>query len=1196
MNFKRIELIGFKSFADKTVIDFDGGITGIVGPNGCGKSNVADAVRWVLGEQSSKLLRGGSMQDVIFSGSEQRKSLSYCEVSLVLDNSNKDIKIEYDEVVLTRKLYRSGESEYLINKQSSRLKDLVDILHDSGIGKDGYTIIGQGKVEEIVSAKPEDRRSIFEEAAGIAKFKGKKLEAERKLERTRNNLSRVKDIIIEIENQLMPLREQAEVAKKYLEFKQDLKNYEINNYIYQTDNAESIKQQVKLKMNGLTEEINNNQTELDETVKKYNENNLNIQKIDLNIQELYNQVVSLNVVLERKSGETNVLKERLSLLKQEAQRLNNELMNEQQMLNDIDVVSSQKQEKRQSDLNEIEKLVKESKMVSEKYLNVVDELTKSEDEAELNQQQMINALDKLSEIKADLSRFNAEKLANNNLRMSLEEEITKIEQKVTEHSNELELKQTELSNFNAKKIELEQNEKTALKNQTDLQKTIENESEKLNELNSIIHSSLSRKSTIEDMQKNYDGFNGAVKQILISASQNDKIKKQLVGVVASLISVPEKYQTAIEMALGNATQNIVTESEENAKILIEYLKQNNFGRATFLPISSMKPHFLNADEFKNLGGCFGIASKLVKFDEKLSNVFENLLGATVIVDNLVTAINLAKKSRYAFKIVTLEGDIVNPQGSMTGGSKKNVVSLINRENEIAEITKNVEKLSKEKMALEQAISLNRQKFVEVNNNLKAISESLLQANVSIAKTNQFINQYNVIIAEEKKQIEIDKTEISKLTKTIELLNANLTTTDNLQSNINSNKNNANESISKRQEKFENLKHERDQYNSKNLEVKVKIAGLQSEIISLEREIENLKSEKEKTLKGIDLTKGQILSNMQIVEKAENVMSSQIKDEVVLETTEKLNVVKSKLSNLDSYKKSLQQELQKLEENRVQLSALIAKLQEKWHQEDLNYAKVDIDIQNMQEQIWNEYELTYGNAIQHKIEGYDLKKGLSLASKTRKEIEKLGYVNVNAIEDSKAYELRYADLNNQSADLIKAEEDLTKIISELASEMTTRFTTNFAQINENFKIVFKELFGGGHAELVLTETESGNVLDAGIDIIAEPPGKKLQNISLLSGGEKALTAIAILFSILKLRPVPFVLLDEIEAALDEANGMRFAKYLKRFSNETQFIVITHRKQTMEQTDCLYGVTMEEKGVSKIVSVKLSDALLKVKAGA
>lgn len=1192
MNFKRIELVGFKSFADKTVVDFNDGITAIVGPNGCGKSNVADAIRWVLGEQSSKVLRGSSMQDVIFNGTEKRKSLSYCEVSIVLDNTMRSIDLDYDEITLSRKLYRSGESEYLINKNPARRKDIIDILHDSGIGRDGYSIIGQGKVEEIVSSKPENRRAIFEEAAGIAKFKEKKIESERKLERTHENLSRVNDIIYEIERKLNPLKEQAETAKKYLSLKESMKLLEINNYIYQYDSAASRKEDIALKIKAIEEETLNRQNDLEVANISYNKTFEEINNIDNSMRALYNEIANIKVEIEKQSGETHIQTERLNLLKEQAKTLEDRIKKEEERLELLDLELDKKKLLQEENNLKSEDLKEEIANLNNRYEEILDELTQYEEESEENQQLMLDALDKLSDIKADISKLRAEEELSREQKSKILQNLNVTKEIISRNTLSLNQIKEKISSLSQQKIEEEDKKISLTKLIDESKQSLTKNTLRFNEIMSAYSSLSSRQKVLDEMQKSFDGFNGAVKRILQDSQTNLALKNQFVGVVANLMTVPKEYETAIEMALGGAVQNVVTENEENANKIIAYLKQNNYGRATFLPITSLKPRNLRdyLSVIQSTNGCFGVASNLITFDSKYSNIFENLLGSTVIVKDLVVAVNLAKQTRYGFKIVTLDGDIINPQGSITGGSKKMTVSnIVGRDREIAEITKNLKALENEKNTLDKLIDDTENLINVKSNELDTCVNNLHKIELDLTSSNESAQNINNFLEISYKQQETYNSELLQLDAKLKAIEISLKETQSNQLNLDSNRQVANENINKKQSSFLTIKKERDEYNQKITDLKVKIASLESETAAIGQDIERLLSEKDDTTLALSELRETLSNNNSYIENANRIIARHQHDEVYIELSKKLDNTQNQINELEKSKVSLQEKLRELEADRLSLQTNINKLQDRKYQEDLNLTKIDTDIENMQERIYEEYELNYSSAMQYKIEDYDLNQGLIDANKTRREIDKLGHVNVNAIEEVKLEQERYDELSTSATDLMKAEEDLKTIINELALEMTTRFDAAFNQINNNFSKIFRELFGGGNSSLILVPAESGDPLDAGVDIIAEPPGKKPRNITLLSGGEKALTAIAILFSILKLRPMPFVLLDEIEAALDEANVGRFAKYLKRFSGETQFIVITHRKPTMELADRLYGVTMQEKGVSSILSVELADAV-------
>lgn len=1189
MNFKKIEMVGFKSFADPIKISFENGITAIVGPNGCGKSNVADAIRWVLGEQSSKLLRGTNMQDVIFKGTEKRKSLSFCEVTLLFDNTNKIFKSEYDEIAITRKLYRSGESEYMLNRTACRLKDIVDLLHDSGIGKSGYSIIGQGKVDEIINSKPVDRRAIFEEAAGIAKFKAKKIDAERKLDRTHDNLTRINDIVSEIDRQLKPLRHQAEVAKKYLELKEQLKVLEVNAYIYQHDYAASNKAEIETKINAIMEELNLRQDTLDKVIENYNISFNKINTIDEDIRVVRDEILNLTVSIEKQAGQSNLIREKLRNSELENVRLSEEKIkvdaNLESFSKDLENAEIAILEKQ----NKLNKLIQELEIINSKFITIDRELKSNENASVEAQRKMFEELSKLGDVKAQISALKAEKLANAEQLESSEKSYASVLEKLKESKQNFILSNKLLDDFQQEQTELEVKVKNLQASQNESMETLKSVEIEINTMNSNIISMQHRKKMLEDMQKEYEGFGGSVKRLLTDANNNDKLKSKIVGVIASLIKVPQNFETAVEMALGNAVQNVVTYDDDGAKQLITYLKEKEYGRVTFLPISTVKPRYFDKSlkSSLNISGCYGIAADLISFDARIENVISSLLGTTVIVDQINTAVALAKKSNYSFRIVTLDGDLINPQGSITGGSKKaQVANLLSRESNIDLARQTLTKLNLEvtKKRVEQT------KLVDdvnrISANLKSVEEVLHNCEIKIAAEKERSNKYQQItmdlefesnglqsgIARNKQMIETVVKEIAKL------------------ENSNNMSQNTSNNFEASPSEFSELRSKRDEYANELTNLKVEQASLNSEIVAIGGDIERLKMAINTNTQMKSEIENGIRENNALLLKYKNMENVDAENVNVNGILASLNVAKDKLSALEKEKNGLQSSLRTLEEERMNLSTEVSRLQDKKYQQDLNLSKIDTDIEALQERVYTEYELTYSTAQDYKKPEFDVKQGLIDINKLKREINGLGNVNVNAIEDSKLLEERHGNLYVQAQDLIHAEEDLKKIIKELSCEMVSRFKEEFDKINDNFGVVFKELFGGGSAKLQLVESE--DLLEAGVDIIAEPPGKKLSNITLLSGGEKALTAIAILFSILRLRPMPFCLLDEIEAPLDEANVARFAKYLKRYSNETQFIVITHKKTTMEHADALYGVTMEEKGVSKIVSVKLTEAIKNV----
>lgn len=1185
LNFKKIEMVGFKSFADFVKINFDSGITAIVGPNGCGKSNVADAIRWVLGEQSSKMLRGSNMQDVIFKGTEKRKSLSFCEVSLFFDNANKIFRSDYEEIAITRKLYRSGESEYLINSTPCRLKDIVDMLHDSGIGKSGYSIIGQGKVDEIINSKPVDRRAIFEEAAGIAKFKFKKVEAERKLERTQDNLIRINDILSEIDRQLKPLQHQSEVAKKYLELKEKLKLLEVNAYIYQHDYAAANKAEIQTKINAILEELHLRESKLNETIKQYNDTFEQINNIDAELSELNNIVLNLTVGLEKQAGEANLIKEKINNCEMEEFRLTNEIKKLTDNSAEFKVQLSDKQALKNSKIHALELANQELSDVNEKFNNIANELSTSENEAQETQKLIFETLNKLGDVKAQISALKAEQASYSQQLENLNQSQVVTQNRFKESEKNMLASKQELSKLEKVKTDFDAALNKLLAQQTQLMQELKVLESELNTTGNNIISLENRKKMLEDMQREYEGYHGSVKRLLTDAEKNGELKKNIVGVVASLIKVPQKFETAIEMALGNAVQNIITYSDDGAKQLVNYLKQKEYGKATFLPINTVKPRYLDnaLKSSLNKQGCYGIASELIDFDSKINNIMSSLLGTTVVVEDINVAVSLAKSVNYAYRIVTLDGDLINPQGSITGGSKKaQVANILSRENTIEQIEKNVAKLKQEhtgKLKLQSELA---DKVAIVNENVKKTSHDLHNSEIALAAEGERFNKFSQLTSE--LEIEINKLsgDIAKAEQIVKAISEELNKLSSTATDYNAQPENLEHSYSK----FDDLRKKRDEYSMLQTNLKVEVASLNSELLSLDNEIERLKFAIVNNDKILTEYKDSLNRNTQLLSNYKSAVSSINESEQSSDSLEKLEHAKVKLKSISDRKLELQSGLRVLEEERMQLTSEVGRLNDRKYQQELNLSKIDTDIETLQEKVFVEYELTYDTAQAYKVEDFDIKHGLIDINKIRREINGLGNVNVNAIEDYKLLEERHGSLYAQAEDLIKAEADLKKIIKDLSNEMVSRFETEFNKINANFSVVFKELFGGGNARLQLLESE--DILEAGVDIIAEPPGKKLSNIALLSGGEKALTAIAILFAILRLRPMPFCLLDEIEAPLDEANVVRFANYLKRYSNETQFIVITHKKTTMEYADALYGVTMEEKGVSKVVSVKLSEA--------
>lgn len=1189
MILKKIEMAGFKSFAEKTVLEFDENFTAIVGPNGCGKSNVADAIRWVLGEQKVKDLRADSMQDVIFNGTEKRKSLSYCEVSLYFDNSTRFFaNFDYDELIITRKLYRSGESEYLINKNTCRLMDINNILYNSGLGKNGYSIIGQGKVTELVEAKPESRRFMFEDAAGISKYKKDKTDAENKLVRTRQNLDRVNDILLEIERQMGPLKKQAENAKKYLELKSELKDLEINAYVYQYENANDAKEKIRTKLRAIEEEFDLRQGEFDAVNKEYNTSMDENLSFDEHLAQINNKILSLTVDLEKQEGETKIARERINYTKKENDRIELDLANATLILNNA-TEEKEKKEKEYSSLTQKLDVLKASfDELANTYSKVANELMLSESEAGQSQQQIIDTLGSLSDIKSNLSRYQAESEMLSQRLETLKNSITEYVNRDTELTISYQKYSEEVKSLE-KITELVENsyKDISLKTEISEKQVRENENELANTITQIkVYEN--RKKLLTEMQADYEGYAYSVKKLLKEGEKNQIIKSKMVGVVASLINVPSEYETAIEVALGNALQNIVTFDETGAKELISYLKDNHFGRATFLPITSMKRRDFDRKLISNYKGCYGVASDLIEYNKNIDNVISNLLGGTVIVNNLETAINLAKENDFSFKIVTLEGDVITPQGSMTGGSKKTEnVNLINRQKEIEDLGKEIEKLNLRKQDLEREQKSLSQSLLDQKIELQKLLERKNKNSIDLTAKQSNLENLKKTMDENQDDLKVLQMEKESVENKLTYLNSELEKSETIQNALSGDKNDVDILIKERKEKYESLKKQQEEINNNFTSVKVEMASVKVSIQGLEQEIERINNEITKQTSNISIYEQNIAQNKEFIDNAEKMISEKIKSAPTSKSKEELASLTSLRENIQDEKQKLAAKIKELDLKKSELMENISKVNDKKYREEMNLSKVDSDIEIMQERIYEEYSMVYNDCLALKRPDFDISFAMPEISRLKRSISALGAVNVNAIEDCSALLERYEDMSGQANDLKKAEEDLTKIIKDLSSIMIEKFLAELDKINKSFKITFKELFGGGNANIELTDPSMP--LESGVEVFVQPPGKKIQNMSLYSGGEKSLTAMAIIFAILRIKPLPFCLFDEVEAALDDSNVEIVDKYVKKLSHETQFILITHKKPTMENAQALFGVTMEEKGVSKIVSVKLAEAI-------
>ncbi|MBP5177621.1 MAG: chromosome segregation protein SMC [Clostridia bacterium] len=1187
MNFEKIELIGFKSFADKCEIVFDNGVTAIVGPNGCGKSNIADAVRWVLGEQSAKTLRGSSMTDVIFNGTQNRKSLSYCEVSLYFDNSNHIFKsVDYNEVIMTRKLFRNGDSEYYINKQPSRMRDIIDLLHECGVSKSGYSIIGQGKVAEILSSKPADRRAIFEEAVGIAKSKASRLESERKLERTRDNILRLNDIMEEIQRQLEPATRAKEKTQKFLEFSEELKYHEINNYLYRRENAAVVKEKISSRIDALIEEYQLNERELEKTTVSYNEHMKQLSESDGQIAALHDEILTRSLNQEKLQGQTSIYKERISFFKSEIDRLKADRSSRAERLELLKKALAARSDELVVFENEKVELSDNIDSLSERLNALISQISEGENLNQSAQSEIIRTAETLAGISKNIG--------------SLDTENTFFTSRQTETLEKIKKLVDIVKGLNAEKaaveLEISANEKLQTEYQNNigqLEKTISGINEQISALsdaaykcNVEISNLRSNQRIYSNIKESFEGYPASVRKLMLDAKSNAELSKRIKGIVGSVLKTEAKYSQAIESAIGNAVQNVITATPEDAQYLLEYLKRSEGGRVTFLPVSSVKPHVDCAEIISALNetGAIGLAPDLVGYDEYFDRVIQFLLGNTLVVDTSANALFIAKKYKFNFKIVTLDGDIFNSSGSITGGSKRSGASVMSAERMLETITARLFDLEKETAKLNAERETLTDKSNMLVDKLNATEENLRAAKQNQSVLCERLNSIAAVISDKEGELKENEQFIADVSGKLDEITKRYIEIEEGNKRLVEKKDQATSESAKLQEKYDKLRQERDKIIDELSSKKARLSALESETASAKSDIDRME--------------GDITETKQIMIKDDEDVEA---DAVVIENfykeIEKLTLSSEESSGI----KELRENLQQLEQLKQKLSDAIAqddlkrqihnseltKLTEKRHEEEIAIAKVDSELEYMEQRVSEEYGLGYEDCVKLRDEEYNIAGSNQEIERLKRRIAMLGNINANAIEEYNALNERYNSQKEQLDDLYKAEADIKEAIKQLTNDMLATFNEGFGQIKEHFKRIFKELFGGGSADLVLDYTDVNDPLEAGVEIVAEPPGKKLQKISLLSGGEMSLTAIAILFAILKLRPMPFCVLDEIEAALDDANVERFARYLQNFSRETQFIVITHKQVTMELSDALFGVTMQEKGVSKIVSVKFSD---------
>lgn len=1182
MYLKRLELQGFKSFADKTILEFKPGITSVIGPNGSGKSNISDAIRWVLGEQSMKSLRGAKSEDIIFAGTQSRKSLGFAEVSIVIDNSDAKLPIEYSEVTVTRKLYRNGETGYFINKTPCRLKDILELFMDTGIGKDGYSIIGQGKIDEILSNKSEDRRHIFEEAAGIVKYRTRKQESEKKMEQTKLNLLRINDILTEIEGNIEPLKAQSEKAKQYLNLREELKNIEVGLFVYNINTYKEKLEQIIKDEEIMTSQRNTENEKLTSIQSLKDSLKQELDEITTQIEQMQNIGFESTNKIEKINSEIGISKERIQNNITNKERLESEIKELRIRIQELQEEEKQRQEKKANLFQNKEKFEEELKQKEKELAKLTKTLSDKELEIEAKKQKIETNTDKKYEVLADINtqEANYENLEKRKktLKIELENVISELDS-TRDNKQELSKKFYEIQskrNIVSNNLQQETTEKESCMNK------IKDFEEEINKLNYQMNMKDARHKFLLETEKEKEGYIKSVKELLLDCDKNSQLKKGMHGVLANLISVNKEYELAIEMCLGQALQNVVTETEEDAKKLVEHLRNNNLGRASFLPISSIRGKRIENVISNGMKGVIGIASDLVKCDKKYTQIVLNLLGRTVVVEDMNIGISLAKMNNYSFRIVTLKGDVISSSGSITGGSvATKTVNILGRSREIEELEKEIKKLSKK---IEE-ITLQKRKYLE----------SITKVIEKVAGLEKELQDIEIVYAAENQKMVSIEENIYKLEQRRDKLKEEELSINKQKEESIKQKEEKEQEVEKLNSEIKSLSEEVEQFATVNKDNQKYIDDLNFDITNLKISVSSFIESEASIEEFVERIRQEILNNNNNIENKNNTLNQAIKENTELQT--KIDNLNSEIEQIKAEVNNSSENIEKLKQLRTEKNELLDKkeeeitnqfsilegLKEQIVKMDFKKTKLEQDIEQLINTLWDEYEITPNNAGEYKKPN-NIAQAQKEVSSIREKIKDLGSINIDSIEEYKKISERYDFMCEQRLDLENTVAKLRKVISEMTQTMEQQFKEKFEIINKNFNEVFIELFGGGKAELILTDED--NVLECGIDIRVQPTGKKLQNMMLLSGGEKAFTAIALLFAILKINPAPFCILDEIEAALDDVNVYRFAEYLKKFSQASQFLVITHRKGTMEVADTVYGVTMEENGISKLLSMKLS----------
>ncbi len=1183
MYLKRIELQGFKSFADKTIIDVHDGITAIVGPNGSGKSNIADAVRWVMGEQSAKALRGGKMEDVIFNGTQKRKALGYAEVSMVFDNTSRLLPCEYTEVEITRRVFRSGESEYMINRNPCRLRDIHELFMDTGMGRDGYSIVGQGKIAEILSQKAEDRRGVFEEAAGISKYRCRKQEAERKLERTEENLTRVKDILSELEGRIEPLAKQSEKAVKYLNFREELKGIEVSALLGIIDAR-------KAQLAETAENYSVAQEQFNSAKKSHDDASCESERLFEKIKEADGEIEELRSGLSAAETKSAQIKSETALTESAIKNTRDNVIRTETELKDWERRGETLRESLSAAENDISAATERLKLLNTELGALEVKMREAVRETAVRGAALDEAKNRVTELgreKAEtgtkIEGLEALEHSYEDRRRTLEDDMAAAEQSIADCKAELaEIEESRTATERQKEIILSAANEKSVKF-AELSKLVQDKKDECNRLVSLSGEKSARLDMLKEMERGLEGYARSVRDIINDHSRG-KYRGNLIGVLSKLIKTDKKYITAIETALGGAMQNIVVNNEAEAKEAIEYLKRNRMGRVTFLPITAQSARRLDGEaKILSSNGALAVAADVVKRDSLLDGVVEGLLGRTLIVDNMDNAVKIAKENRYRFKIVTLEGELLLPGGSITGGSINKSQALLQRSEEISALEKECAKLEKRSEAVEEEIDALSEEYDKVSE--EAENERLL-----LADAEGKLTRLNAEAEMKRSLLEINTKRSARLADEKAALEKIRAEADENKTGLKSALRGSDELIASAESTVLSMAETLKAADEKREAAAQLVTDKRMEIAAAEKDIEIFR-QREAELKeqldnsSADCERRQRLrdeQNKKVKELSEALEKSRAKAE---ESDAQVRELREKINKRLADKGGTNKRLEEIQSEIKSLSDAVFVAQEEVVRLETRKTRLEGDCESASNRLWDDYELTYNAALPLRKNISSMTSAQKKISELKNKIKALGNINIDAIDEYKEVKQRYEFMLSQVSDLEAAEKNLKKLIAEMLTVMREQFTEKFKIINENFSEIFAELFGGGHGEVRLADP--ADVLESGIEIEVQPPGKKLQNISLFSGGEHAMTAIALLFALLKVSPSPFIVLDEIEAALDDENVYRFADYIRNYGSNTQFIVITHRRGTMEASDILYGVTMQEKGVSKLLSMKLDD---------